>query len=62
MPANSPNPVISTRTPRLFPTWIIQQRQDGTYDAQDTQGVALSPGFNTYEGAYEWLLNELAGA
>lgn len=57
MPANTH--ILSERTPRLFPNWRVREYDNGTYDAYNVDGTALSPGCDTYEAAYEWLLNEI---
>ena len=60
MPANTH--ILSERTPRLFPAWRIREYDSGTYDAYNTDGVQLSPGFDTYEDAYAWVLDTIADA
>lgn len=48
------NPVVRATTLLTGRSWVVRQYADGTYDAFDTNGVALSPVYSTFEEALTW--------
>jgi hypothetical protein len=41
-----PNPVVRRTVLRAYPGWVIREYADGMFDATD--GLGLSPGFNSF--------------
>lgn len=38
-----PNPVVRQTALRAFPGWVVREYADGTFDANQPNGVAMSP-------------------
>lgn len=52
------NPVQTRFALAAFPEWTVRQYRNGMYDA--VQGIAISPGFETYAELLAWLREERA--
>lgn len=46
-----PNPVVRETLLRAYPRWRIREYADGTFVADDTRGVALSPAEESFADA-----------
>jgi hypothetical protein len=51
------NPIIH-RTPFYAGRWEIREYADGMIDAAATRGIALSPGFVTWDEAVSWVCDQ----
>lgn len=50
------NPVRTKYVLARFPEWTVREYANGMYDA--VQGIAISPGFETYSDLLAWLREE----
>lgn len=49
------NPVVRvSRDLQYLPGWIIREYADGMFDARSNAPVALSPGLDSWQAAFDW--------
>jgi hypothetical protein len=48
------NPVVRETRLRVAPGWAVREYQDGLFDAYRVGGLAVSPGFDSFQGAVAW--------
>jgi hypothetical protein len=54
-----PNPVTRVTPLRAYPGWVVREYRNGVYDA--TNGVGLSPGFDSFAATVSHVRTEVAG-